>query len=135
MRKRKREPSGWGAWLAGRARHVGYAYFRDLARDVGCRQEQISRWIGADAPPAMRKRFAAALAAALRTDLHTLFVTFAEVRPEAAPLADPVARAPDAESIRRKVQAIVELLDADGLRELQERGHELLKRELAGAAA
>lgn len=84
-------------------------------------------------PPAMRKGYDAAIIQQLRTDRRTLFIEFARVTPEEAPLIDAAADSTDA--IKRKVLAVVELLDADRLRELHQRGRELLKKEMATSAA
>jgi hypothetical protein len=74
----------------------------------------------------MRKGFDQSLAKALETDRATLFVNYREVAPDAAPRINPCAIVGDESSIRRKVLAIVELLDPPRLSKLHDVGRELL---------
>lgn len=76
----------WGAWVITRAHFVGLALQRDLAREVGCRVEQISRYARMARPPKiMRKGFDASLVRALQTSREMLFDRWRETPPEDAP--------------------------------------------------
>jgi DNA-directed RNA polymerase subunit L len=128
----------WGNWIRGRAAVVGFRNVQGLAASIGCSSAQLSRWMRMSAPPAqMRRGFDSALVSLLRTDRHTLFVGYQQSSPEHAPIFDARRAAefdpPDA--LKRKVHAVVELLDPDKLRELHERGRELLKEEMSAPAA
>jgi hypothetical protein len=63
----------WGDWINARAAHVGITRKGDLAGIVGCRREQVSRWIAMAVPPVhLRKGFDHKLAYALQTTREML---------------------------------------------------------------
>jgi hypothetical protein len=67
----------------------------DLKAAVGCSYASIYDWAHSEAPPArMQKGFDARLIAALKTDRRTLFLSYASIAPEAAPVIDPPRRRP-----------------------------------------
>lgn len=74
----------WGRWVLERSRAAGYRTQHDLARAVGCRYEQLSRWLQMTEPPRMRKGFDLALARALRITPQALFNGDASTSPSAA---------------------------------------------------
>jgi hypothetical protein len=65
----------------------------------------------------MRKGLDLALAAALKTDAQTLFSDYRATSPEQAPLNSTNDESTDAEPLRRKLNAIVELLPPERLNE------------------
>lgn len=122
----------WGDWAKQRARTVGIIRFIDLAYAIGCHQNHITRIVQAELPPnRMTKGLDAALIRVLQTDRQTLFIDWRSSSPEAAPMIDPNIETFDAPILRRKVQAIAELLGPTQLGELHEKGRALL----AGASA
>jgi len=75
----------WGEWVLSRSRYVGYRLQQDLARQVGCTEEQISRWVNMIVPPnQMRKGFDRKLACALKTSPDMLFNQWENTPPEKA---------------------------------------------------
>jgi hypothetical protein len=76
----------WGDWVLARSRFVGFRRQRDLARDVGCRPEQLSRWLQSPVPPQrMSKGFDHRLALALDSTRRVLFTDYVAIAPDAAP--------------------------------------------------
>jgi hypothetical protein len=125
----------WGSWVRHRAHCVGFKTMGALARAVGCRNEQISRWLAHAEPPAqMRKGFDRALADALQTNHATLFAGFRSIAPEDASFTTGAEFAPiSPNEFRRKIGALVELLPADKLRDFYRAGEAILKGEPAAA--
>ncbi|HEX8340076.1 MAG TPA: hypothetical protein VF624_04130 [Tepidisphaeraceae bacterium] len=117
----------WGAWVILRSRVVGFRRQRDLALAVGCQPEQLSRWAQLAEPPRlMRKGFDAALARALQISPQVLFNSWGEIDPADVPTEGHEVAAGDESTLRRKVQAIAELLGPDQLGILHDKGRELL---------
>jgi hypothetical protein len=69
-----------------RSRHVGFRLKKDLAKSVGCSDDQITKWLKLELPPAqMRKGFDVMLCSALKTNRKMLFHDFTAIAPEDAP--------------------------------------------------
>lgn len=131
------QPARWGEWIDRRRRFVGIATQVRLADLIGCSRQHMAKWLGMDdAPVSLRRGYDVALARMLRTDRFTLLTGWREITPEQSPLVDALTpEGDDADSLKRKVHAVVELLDADKLRVLHERGRELLREEMTAPAA
>lgn len=127
----------WGEWIDRRRRFVGFASQARFADAVGCSRQSMTNWLSmSDAPKSMRRGLDVELARLLRVDRFMLLTGYRNVAPEAAPIVDAVTgHGENAETLKRKVHAVVELLDADRLRELHQRGRELLKQEMAAPAS
>ncbi|HEX4123562.1 MAG TPA: hypothetical protein VHY37_02485 [Tepidisphaeraceae bacterium] len=67
-----------------RSRSAGFPTQKKLAMAVGCRYEQLSRWLNMETPPAMRKGFDTLLAHALKTSTRVLLMDYVNVPPEGA---------------------------------------------------
>src|ERR1035437_9000890 len=74
----------WGDWVAERCRVLGVQRHSDLATVVGCRRQQISRWVNMSFAPRMQKGFDLKLARALQTTQEMLFSDWVRVPPETA---------------------------------------------------
>lgn len=118
----------WGEWIRRRASFLGIKTGESFAREIGCKRQLIVRWVGLPSPPReMRKCFDSTLVRVLRTDRETLFVNYAQISPESAPLLDAKPEPfQDEGHLRRKVLAVVELLGAEQLRQLYDDGRKLL---------
>jgi hypothetical protein len=72
----------WGKWVVDRSRLLGFRSQKELAAEIGCTEEQLSRWVQLRVPPAqMRKGFDRLLAATLELPRETLFVKWEEMDP------------------------------------------------------
>jgi hypothetical protein len=118
----------WGEWARQRAAHAGFRLQVDLAQKLGCSHEQVSRWFGMESPPStMRKGFDVRLAEALCVPREMLFVNWLNVSPDSLPVANAEPnQLADETTLRRKLLAIVELLDPAQLGQLHDKGRELL---------
>lgn len=126
----------WGNWVSRRAEFVGFRSTVDFAKAVGCTQATIRHWRSLRRPPRqMRRMLDVALLNALQTDRHTLFSTYEAADPVALPLLSPRLKASTVagDSLKRQVQAIVELLDESHLRKLHDEGMSMLREPMTAA--
>ena len=106
----------WGNWLRERSRAVGILRLADLAGEIGCTPNQLSRWLASVSPPArMLKGFDCALARALKTDRRTLFSGFAQVDPSDAPVLDEPNDRPG-DDLRSEIKSAIESMEEPSLR-------------------
>ncbi|MEI8198154.1 MAG: hypothetical protein WCI73_19855 [Phycisphaerae bacterium] len=71
------------------------------------------------APVQLRKGFDAALYRVLKTDAKTLFIGYANIAPEAAPIIEDSTEIPESDlQIRGEIAAILDALTGDSLRAL-----------------
>jgi hypothetical protein len=75
----------------------------------------------------MRRGYDLALASALKTDRATLFSGYAKIAPDVAPVLDPRRISVSSEEhLRRRANAVAELLNGDKLREFAAFGERIL---------
>ncbi len=75
----------WGDWIESRSQFVGFKRKRDFAAAIGCSDDQLTKWLQMESPPAqMRKGFDRSLARALATTRRTLFIDYANVSPKSS---------------------------------------------------
>lgn len=123
----------WGTWINRRIYALGFHSQNSFTHAVGCSLSRLHQWIAMPTPPKqMRKNFPAKLAAALRTDVQTLFTDYPTIDPTTLPLA-PVASLALANSPgeseelwRRELRAMVEMLNGEPLRKLRNSAKTLL---------
>jgi len=79
----------WGEWIRRRGHYVGIRSQVAIAKAVGCSFDQLARWIALESPPEkMLKGFDGKLCQVLLTDRPTLFISYATIAPEDAPILD-----------------------------------------------
>ena len=112
------EPTHWGKWLWHRAAVAGFGTQRQLAKEVGCCNDQMCKWIAMPtAPNSMRKGFDAALCRLLKLDEAMLFNGYLTTAPTAIPLAPAAAPAvvplASTEQLRREIVSMVGVINGE----------------------